>query len=658
MSHSTGSDRRLLAVAGLILLVVLLVAVNAIAGRLGRGVALDLTEQRLFTLSDGTRAVLKSIDEPITLKFYYSKKLGEAAPSFLPYVTRVRETLERYRDLAGGKIRLEIYNPEPFSNIEDQALGGGLQGVPMDRTSGEQAFFGLIATNSTDDEQVIKFFHPNREQFLEYDLTRIISRLANPKKKVVGLMTTLQMSHRPQVRGMFGTPWAVLTQIGQRFEVKSVSTSADKIDPDIDVLMVVHPKELKDKTLYAIDQYVLGGGKAIFFIDPHAETASGGRMGMLMLDTGSELPKLLDAWGIEVVKDKVVGDAQTAVRVSVASADGRGQQIIQYLAWMGLGRTNMNRQDVITGELQRVNIATPGVIGQKKGSTLKMTPLLASSPQSMEIDASKLRFRPDLAKLISDFKPGGKPLVMAARFTGTAKSAFPKGPPEPEKKEGDKKESEKKGDAKPSPAKTEGDKKPAAKHLTESAKPVNIVIVADTDLMDDRFWVRQQDFFGQEVSVAIADNGAFVINALDNLAGEGALIGLRSRGEVGRPFTYVQQKQAEAALRLRAKEQALQKKLQDTQKKLADLQSKTDQKGPTILSAAQVKEIEKFRGEVLETREELRKVQHELRRDIDQIETRLQFVMIGAVPIVVALFAIVIGFVRRFRRRRHVVAQG
>jgi ABC-type uncharacterized transport system involved in gliding motility auxiliary subunit len=658
MSHSTGSDRRLLAIAGLVLLVILLVAVNAIAGRLGRGISLDLTEQKLFTLSDGTRTVLKKIDEPITLKFYYSKKLGEAAPSFLPYVTRVRETLERYRDIAGGKIRLEIYNPEPFSNIEDQALGAGLQGVPLDRTSGEQAFFGLVATNSTDDEQVIKFFHPNREQFLEYDLTRIISRLANPKKKVVGLLTTLSMSHRPQARGMFGKPWAVLTQIGQRFDVRSVSTTATKIDPDIDVLMVVHPKGLKDPTLYAIDQYVLRGGKAIFFIDPHAETASGGRMGMMMLDTGSELPKLLDAWGVTVVKDKVVGDPSNAVRVSVASNDGRGQQIIQYLAWMGLGRANMNRHDVITGELRRINIATPGVIQLKKGSTLKETPLLFSSRQSMEIDASKLRFHPDLAKLISDFKPGGKRLVMAARFTGKVKTAFPNGAPKPEKKKGEKKESAKKSDVKPAAAKS-GDKKPAAAaSLKESVKPANIIIVADTDLMDDRFWIRKQNFFGQEVSVAIADNGAFVINALDNLAGDTALIGLRSRGEVGRPFTYVQRKQAQAALRLRAKEQTLVKKLKDTQKKLTSLQSKAAQKGPTILSAAQADEIEKFRGEVLQTRKELRGVQHALRSDIDQIETRLQFVMIGAVPLVIAILAIIIGFVRRFRRRRHVVAQG
>ena len=641
-------ERRTIAIASLVLLLVLLVAVNAISNRLFSGAVIDFTEDKLFTLSDGTRQVLKEIDEPITLRFYYSEKLGKTAPSFVPYVSRVRELLERYRNLAGGKIRLEIYNPVPFSDIEDKAVGAGLQGVPISRTASENAYFGLVGTNSTDDEETITFFNPARERFLEYDLTRLIARLAKPKKKIVGLMSTMPLGEPRSRANRFGKPWTILRQLSARFTLRQVRNETGPVDPEIDVLMVVHPKKLRPAALYAIDQYVLRGGKAIFFIDPHAETAGrNSRMGGLNFDTGSDLPGLLKAWGVTVVKDRVVGDPSVAVRVRAPSPDGRSQQIVEYLVWMALGKRNINRDDVVTTDLRRINIASAGIILKTKGSKIDLVPLLISSPQSMQIDANLIRFRPDILKLAADFKSDGRALIMAARLRGKVKSAFPKGPPAaPAKKAG----------AKPPKKEAKKDAKP--KHLMQSATGVNIVIVADTDLMDDRFWVSQRTSLGRQVAVAVADNGAFIVNAIDNLAGSGALIGLRSRGQAARPFTLVENIQKEASLRLRAKERDLVEKLKEARSKLAELRSKTDATGKTILSPAQIKAVNQFRDDVLRTRKDLRGVQLAMRRDIDRLETRLQFLTIGAMPILIALLALVVAVVRRRRRRhRHSVTQ-
>lgn len=653
MAQHKTPDRRSLAIASLVLLLVLLVAVNAISNRLFSGLVLDFTEDKLFTLSSGTRQILKEIDEPITLRFYYTEKLGKTAPSFVPYVNRVRELLERYRDLAGGKIRLEIYNPEPFSDIEDKAVGAGLRGVPISRTAAENAYFGLIGTNSTDDEETIAFFNPSRERFLEYDLTRLIARLAKPKKKIVGLMTTMPLGEPRSRANRFGKPWTIIRQLSARFTLRRVANETGPLNADkLDVLMVVHPKRLSPAALYAIDQYVLKGGKAIFFIDPHAETASRRSRFGLNFDTGSDLPGLLEAWGIEVVKDRVVGDPSVAVRVRTPGTGGRPQQIVEYLVWMSLGKRNINRDDIVTTDLQRINLASAGIIRKIKGSKIELVPLLISSPQSMQIDANLIRYRPDILKLAADFKSGGRALIMAARLRGKVKTAFPKGPPPKKKKKDAKKPAQK--DAKKKDAK----KTAKPKHLSQSLKGINIVIVADTDLMDDRFWVTQRSYYGNQVAVAVADNGAFIINALDNLAGNGALIGLRSRGQAARPFTLVQDIQRKASLRLRAKERDLVEKLKEARGKLAELRTKTDATGKTILSPAQIKAIVDFRNDVLRTRKDLRAVQLAMRRDIDRLETRLQFLTIGAMPLLIALLALLIGVVRRWRRRRRAVTQG
>jgi ABC-type uncharacterized transport system involved in gliding motility auxiliary subunit len=669
MATPRALQRDTLSIAGIVVGFILLIAINAFSNVAFRGATLDLTEGGLYTLSDGTRKVLGGLQEPITLRYFYSQALGEAAPEYGTYAARVRELLERYVGLSNGKLKLDIYNPTPFSDEEDLAVGYGLQGVPVNQ-AGEQVYFGLAGSNSTDDEGSIAFFHPERERFLEYDLTSMVAKLANPKKKVVGLITALPMQGQFMPQGGMQQPWAIMQQLNDRFDVKPVLDDGNAIPADIDVLMIVQPKRLSDRLRYAIDQYVLKGGKALVFVDPHSESDfTGPAFGGRPIDTASDMPDLLGAWGIQLVPDRVVAAPHAAVRVSVG--EGSNAKVIDYPLWLNLDATAINPDDVVTAQLSRLTFGNAGELKAMAGSAVKMTPLVQSSADSMLIDANKVRIRPDLVDLIASFKPDDKRKVLAARLTGIAKTAFPDGPPKP-KEEKKTSEAEKpaaaagKGAAKTDgngkgDAKSEDEKKyEAAKaaQVKESKQPINVIVVADTDMLTDRFWVSVRDFFGQQMAVKTSDNADFAINALDNLTGSDQLIGLRSRGVSSRPFTYVQELQSQAELRLRAQEQALTKKLEDTQKKLADVQTKADPGGKAILTPEQLKTIDEFRGEMVNTRQQLRQVQRALRQDIDTLDARLKFFNIGLIPILVALVAIVLGVMRRQRRSRRYGVHG
>jgi ABC-type uncharacterized transport system involved in gliding motility auxiliary subunit len=662
MAMQRALQRDTLAVAGIVVGFILLIAINAFSSAAFRGATLDLTEGSLYTLSGGTKQTLEKLEEPITLRYFYSQQLGEAAPQYGTYAARVRELLERYVGLSNGRIKLEIYNPQPFSDEEDLAVSYGLQGVPVNQ-AGEQVYFGLAATNSTDDEGSVPFFHPERERFLEYDLTSMVAKLANPKKKTVGLITALPMQGQFMPQGGMMQPWAIMQQLNDRFDVKPVLDSATEIPADIDVLMIVQPKRLPEPVRFAIDQYVLKGGKALVFVDPHSEADTmGPAFGGRPIDTASGLPDLLGAWGAELVPDRVVADADAAIRISVG--DGPNAKVIDYPLWLNLDDTAIDPDDVVTAQLSRLTFGNAGEIKPKEGSAVKLTPLVQSSADSMLIDANKMRIGPDFIDIIANFKPDEKRKILAARLSGIAKTAFPDGPPKP-KEEPKPATPDKVADKGPAAAdgkgKSEAEQKyeaAQAAQVKESAQPINVIVVADTDMLTDRFWVNVRDFFGQQMAVKSSDNADFVVNALDNLSGSDQLIGLRSRGRSARPFTYVQALQSQAELRLRAQEQALTKKLEDTQKQLADVQTKADSGGEAILTPEQIKTIDEFRGEMLNTRQQLRQVQRALREDIDTLDARLKFINIGLIPILVALVAIVLGVVWRRRRSRRYGAHG
>lgn len=640
---SSSSRRSLLSGAGLVLLAVLFVALNVLAGA-GLGSArLDLTQERLFTLSDGTRAVLKGIREPVTLRFYYSERLGREVPTYGVFATRVREMLQEYATEAGGRIRLQIIDPLPFSDDEDRAVGYGLQGVPLNQ-AGELVYFGLAGVNAADKEESVAFFQPERERFLEYDLTRLVYNLADPKKKVVGVLSTLPLEGEFRNPRQPPQPWVVYQQLQQFFEIKAIQADAAEIPADVTVLMIVHPRGLADKTLYAIDQFVLRGGRALVFVDPHAEGEMG-RPGPAAQtgDTASDLGRLFDAWGVELVKGKFVADRANARRVS-AGPETR-VRAIDYVAWLQLHDDSFRHDDILTAELKAINLASAGTLKAKEGSTTTLTPLFQSSPQSQLEDVDKIKLAPDPASLLASFKPANERYVLAARIRGAVKSAFPDGPPAAEKKEG-------------APEPPAAPAVPPAESLKESKVPVNLIVVADSDLLENRFWVTVQDFFGQQVAVPAAANGDFVVNAVDNLSGSDALIGLRGRGVSARPFTRMTEIQRDAEQRFRAKEQELSEKLRATERKLNELRTTKDQAaGKAILTPEQQAEIDRFRGEMLTIRKQLRDVQLDLRRDIDSLQSWVRFLAIGGVPILIVVFALWRGR-RRGRRADAAEAPG
>jgi ABC-type uncharacterized transport system involved in gliding motility auxiliary subunit len=644
------ASRRAIAIAALVCIGLMLVSINVIAARFFAW-RLDLTAEHLYTLSRGTLRTLAKIDEPVTLRFYYSTRLADEVPAYGVYAQRVRELLDQYVAAAHGKIRLEIYNPQPFSDVEDRAVAFGLQGVPLD-AQGEQVYFGLAATNSTDDQQVIAFFQPERERFLEYDLTKLVHSLAFPKKTVVGLISALPLEGdmMAMMRGRPAEPMAVIEQLQQLDNVKPLATNIDAVPADVDVLMLAHPQNLSEKTLYAIDQFVLKGGKALVFVDPYSEfQASHPSQLNPPGPSDSNLERLFKSWGFEVPSKTVVGDRRDAQRVGVPGL--RGSRPLDYVAWLNLKAANLNRDDMITADLSHINMASAGIIEPLEGAKTKIEPLITTSPDSMKIPAEKLAGLPDVAGLLAEFKPDNKRYILAAHVTGSAETAFPDGPPKPP--EPAKPEAKKEGETNPPPPKTpEETAAPAAEQVKQSAQPINIVVVADTDLLDDRFWVQKQDFFGQRVMVPSANNGDFVANAIEVLAGGDDLVDLRTRGTSARPFEVVDQIQQEAQARYSAEERALQAKLKETQAKLESLTGKDQANAPTTLSPEQTKAIEEFRADMLQTRRQLRDVQAALRSDIRGLKAGLEFLDIALIPIIVAVVAIILGALRLRRRSR------
>ncbi len=621
----TSLDRRRWTALGIGLALILFVAVNLLAQNLITTARLDLTQEGLFTVSDGTKEVAGAIDEPIDLRLYYSQRLNEVGGAyFTTYASRVRELIDEYVRLSDGKIRVEFLDPEPYSPEEDLAVAEGLRGIPVS-DDGTQAYFGLAGRNSTDDNKVIAYLAPERADFLEYDLTRMVHELANPDKPVVGVLGDL-----PMMGDQFnqGQPWLVLSSMYDTFDVRFLGGTVKTIDPKIQVLMLAQPQSLDPASLYAIDQFVMRGGRVLAMVDPLSEVMSQGANPMAPPPAGDVLAAiepLFKAWGVEIAKDKVVGDANLAQRVGTR-INGR-EAVVQYLPWLALDQQFLDQQLPITAELQRITLNTAGAIHGRAGATTKIEPLMTSTDQAMEVDAEPLRMFPDPAKLIASFKPTGEVYTLAARVTGPVKTAFPDGPPK---------------DADPELAKQQ---------IKEAKAPLNLILIADSDFLADRNWVRQQSLLGQDLAMPIANNGDFAINTLDYLSGSEGLIGLRGRGLSIRPFTVVQAMTQDAEFKYRAKEQELLGKIQEAQGKISKLQDEEQQSG-VILTAEQQQEIESFRGEMIGLRQQLRDVQRSLRQDVETLSTRVKFFNIWAVPLIIGLVAVALAFFRQTRAAR------
>lgn len=629
----TNTDKGRLAVLAVVVAAVLFVAVNIIAQTLFSAARIDVTEGQVYTLSQETVPVFQDIKEPIIVRVYFSQALAEASPRHGVYFQRVRDLLSQYSALSGGMLQVQYFDPEPFSDVEDRAVGFGLQAVPLGDI-GEVGYFGLAATNSTDDQEVISFFNLEREAFIEYDLTKLVYTLSNPDQPKIGLITTLPVDGgmTPGMGGMGGTPtppWQIMEQMRDFFEVERLDATLDEIPEDVDVLVLAQPEGLSDTAAYTIDQWVLAGGQAMVFVDPNFESGNtppgapdGGDL--------ANVKRLIESWGVTLDEGVVAGDIQAAVRVNTA-AGGR-PVISDYPAWMNLQVDALNQDDAITGDLKNLTLATAGVLTPVEESGLEIRPLIQTGTDSMKIDAGKVVGLPDVVAIFREFEPSGERLLLAARISGMAKSAFPDGAPDA----GDAQAGEDEGEA------------PAA-HLTESANPIQVIVVSDADMLADRFWVQESNFFGQRMMVPTADNAAFLINGLENLTGTPALSSLRGRGQVSRPFTVVEDMRRDAEQQFRSKETELLGRLETLQSEINAIQVGQDGQGEAMITEDDQLAITNYRSEILSTRQELREVQRGLRQEIDQLEGTLKFLNIAGVPIVFGLIMIVVAVARRRR---------
>jgi ABC-type uncharacterized transport system involved in gliding motility auxiliary subunit len=618
--------RRTYSAGALVALAVLFIGATILITFLFRGARIDLTESKLYSISEGTERIVTSLEEPVNLYFFFSQEASAQSPQLRAYAQRVRELLEEITQRSKGKLRLSVVNPEPFSEEEDRAAEFGLSAVPIN-ASGETLYFGLAGTNATDGREIIEFFQPDKEEFLEYDVASLIYRLGSPERATVGLMSSLPVDASfDQMSGRMQEGWASVAQLRELFDVRTLATDISTIEEEIDVLIVIHPKDLAPATLYAIDQFVMRGGKLIAFVDPQAENdASGAQMGMPMGPRSSSLGPLLDAYGVTFDPSMVLGDRELGLTVSMR----QGQPPSQHIAIVGLNRGSMNSQDVITAALDTVNVMTAGTLKKKDGATIELEPLLQSSTNAALIPTSRFAFMQDSDALLEGFKATGERYTIAARIRGKLKSAYPNGRPDA----------------------GEGANPAAGQHRAEAAEDANLIVIADTDVLSDPLWIRTQNVFGQRFAVAWANNGDFVANALDNLAGSSDLISIRGRQSFFRPFTKVDELRRQADEQLRAKEQELDKELRETERKLSDLESGRNAQGSVVLSPEQEAELERFQQERVRIRKELRDVRRSLDLEIERLGTVLKVINIALVPALIAIAAILLAIARRRRLR-------
>ncbi len=589
---------------------------------------IDLTDTGRYTLSQGTRNIIKSLSEPVTLRFFFSKQAASQYAQTRAYAGRVRDLLREYAARSHGKIILEEVDPEPFTPMEDEASAAGITAVPTE--SGESVYFGLVGVNRIDGREVIPFFSPEREGLLEYDLTTLIYRLSTPKKYKIAILSGLPLETGPggmqAMMSGHARPYALYQELAQAYTTEMLPQDFTSIPAATDVLMIVHPGTLTDAQTYAIDQFVLKGGRALVFVDPNSELAQGGAMEPGQQASFSTLPRLFQSWGIAFDTTKEIADLKLAQHVQL-SRDGPP---MVYPVWLHLTEDQFSSDDPVTANLKVINLGSAGSLRPLKSATTKFTSLMGSTNQAALLDVAEARLQAmtNPEEVAASVAPTGQEYIIAARLTGPAKTSYPAG----------------------APAGVPGQE-------VTSAKNINVIVMADADIFKDEFWVRVEQMYGKAVAAPFANNDSFVLGALENLTGSSDLISLRTRATNDRPFTLVRALQADAEREFKQQEDALKTKLADTEQQLKNLQSwqggaaagATAQAG---LSAQQQTAIDAFKHQVVEIRTQLRQVQHNLRQDVDALGDFLAFINIVAVPLLVAVFALVVAWIRRRRRAR------
>lgn len=644
------------AVAAIALGLILFLAVNVFASISFRSARLDLTEQKLYTLSEGTLQTLSELEEPITLRFYYSESLIAESPLLQTYGDRVRSLLGEYVAHADGNLILEVIDPEPFTEAEDQAVAAGLARAQI---GGDQVFFGLVGTNTIDGREVIPFFVPDREEFLEYDLTQLVSRLNQTRRPVLGIVTNLTLDTGPVgmgavEQGVAPEPYFVYEQLRDAFQIEFLEQDFDEVPASVDVLMIAHPRELDDRTQFAIDQFVLGGGRALVFVDPYSEVSLvPGPTGQPIrgYTESSNLDRLLNAWGVDMEDEVIVADRAAGALVPANFDPRRGE--LTYVAWLNLGPESLNASELVTEPLQRgINLGTVGHLEQTAEASTDMIPLVVSTPDSMLIPVDEVRFQPDMDRLLREFEPTPEQYVIAARVTGPVRTAFPDGRPPDEEENGEQ-------DAEDGAGENASSDEEA--YLRQSDGPINIIVMADSDIFDDAIYVGQVNMGGAPQRVSGRDNDAFILNAVDYLMGSNDLLSLRARAVSDRPFEVVEDLRRAAEERFLEEEQILRTRLEEVEQRLRELRGQVRGMGEDAapeLNLRRQQELARFREEQIETRQRLREVQRSLRADIEDLGFRLKAINIALIPFLIAIFAIGLVVGHRVRRAERVRRRG
>ena len=633
---------------GLVVLAVVALCLVAAIQIFVKGMRFDLTEGSLYTLTQGTKKLVGELEQPVNLKFYFSAKQAEGVPQLRNYAARVKELLQEYVRHSGGRVALEVIDPEPFSEEEDEAASYGLQKVPLSN-GGREVFMGLVAEvqspasgESAGQEdsarhEVIGFFSLEKEKFLEYDISHLIYGVSQSQKPKLGLISSVSVSGGgfDMATRQPSESWMSIEQLKELYEVQDLGATVTEIADDISVLLLILPN-LSEQTQYAVDQYILRGGHALVFLDPFAESVGGYGGGA---EKSAHLERLLGAWGVEMVRDRFVADEQAAL--SITAQNGR---TVRHLGILGYGPDNFEARDAVMGTLKTVNFSSAGALLKKEGATISFEPLVQSSTRAALLDSSQLAMLFDPRTLYKDFQPDGERYTLIARLTGQVKTAFPDGMPKKAQTKPGANSSEDAGKAEKQEEHTL-----SFPHLNESSDSVNVILVSDTDVITNRLWVQVSNFFGQQVATPFASNGDMVVNMVDSLTGNTDLVAIRSRDEFSRPFVRVDELERRAQGRYTRTEELLNQQLKETENRLLELQTMKRGEEAQVISDEQLRELEKFQKEKLRIRKQLREVQHQLGRDIEALGDWLKLINILLVPLLLTLFTIVW---RLYSRRR------
>lgn len=599
------------------------------------GMRLDLSENGLYTLSEGTKKILSNLEEEISIQLYFSEKATTQLPALRSYAQRIEELLGEYAGHSNGRLAFEKIDPEPFSEAEDEANAAGLQGVPAGM-NGDQIYFGLVARDQSGSEEVIPFLQPDREAFLEYELTQMVSALAKKSLPKVGIYSNIEINGGyDYMRRQPRQAWTIVQYIENTFEVEWLDADAESLD-DIDVLLLIAPQNLTDTFKLAIDQFVLKGGRALVFLDPFSEVQATST-GMPSIQR-SDMADMLPSWGLKLREDEFVKDYVHSMAINT----GLSPRPVRHLGLLSTTADAFDNDDIVFFGLESITWTTAGILEKLEGASTTITPLVQTSNQSQPHLVEELLEMQDPAVLLDGFAPTGEQYMLAARVTGAASTAFPEGITVTEEAE--------------SPA--DGDLEEGAEESTavsttimpeiKSAENIQVMVFSDSDVLSDRVWVQVQNFFGQQIVSPWADNGSMLVNALEQMSGDPSLIEIRSQGRFSRPFDRVEDLRLAAEERFLEEQEILEAQLGALEEKLVQLEQARD--GTTdsaLFTPEQEQELLNFQDEKLKIRKKLREVQHQLDRDIEQLGTNLKLINILLVPGLILAFLLLNGARRK-----------